>query len=119
MPSRGVRPIFYDGELVAVACSARVFLDPSITVLPRGHPRRRVVAALCLYARDIDSGELPGPYDDAEAERYARSLLIPDEEFELLADECDERLAERFRVPADQIVGKRADVEWKDLNRAT
>ena len=106
-----MRPIFYDGELVAVAASTRVFLDSSVAGLPRGHPRRRVVAALCLYARDIATGELPGPYDDIEAERYARSLLIADELFDLVADENDEGLAKRFAVPVAVIAAKRLDGE--------
>lgn len=46
-------------------------------------------------------------------ELNARCLLIPDEEFALCIGETDERLAERFGVPAEQIPAKRRDmVRW-------
>lgn len=35
----------------------------------------RIVQAMCVFALDITSGDRPGPYRDAEAERYARSVL--------------------------------------------
>ena len=44
-------------------------------------PVRVFVSWLCLYARDILSGTLPGPYDQHAAERYAREALMPEQEF--------------------------------------
>jgi hypothetical protein len=101
--------VSYQGELVAVATPTRVYLAPEVSARPPGDPRLRFVAALCLYGRDIESGELPGPYDEAEAELYARTLLIPDEEFDRYRHECDEELAERLRMPVEQIAAKRRD----------
>ena len=33
---------------------------------------------MCAYAGDVLRGELPGPYTDHDAVRYARAALIPD-----------------------------------------
>ena len=104
-----MRAISYRGELVALATRTRVYLAPQVSALPRGDPKLRFVAALCLYGRDVDAGEVPGPYDDGEGELYARTLLIPDEEFERVRHECDEELAERLRVPVEQVAAKRRD----------
>jgi hypothetical protein len=105
-----VRAISYQGELVAIATRRRVFLAPRIAELPEGDPERRFVAAMCLYSRDVDDGEVPGPYSDREAGLYARCVLIPDESFEAHAVDADERLAKRFGVPVDQVVAKRCDI---------
>lgn len=109
-PYGDVRGIFYRGELVAVTTRARVFLVPPLAGLEAGDPRLRFVAVMCLYSRDVDTREVPGPYDDGLAELYARCVLIPDGEFRCLAAKPDERLAARFRVPVEQIVAKRRDL---------
>jgi hypothetical protein len=105
-----VRAITYAGELVAIATPASVHLAPEIAGLSRGDPRLRFVAAMCLYSRDLDSGELEGPYRPGDAELYARCVLLPDEEFELRWQEPDDRLAARFRVPLEQVRAKRNDI---------
>ena len=105
-----MRAISYRGELVALATRDRVYLAPGVSELPRGHPRLRFVAALCLYGRDVDGGEVPGPYDEGEAELYARCVLMPDEEFKPHMHEIDVQVAERFRVPVEQVAAKRCDV---------
>jgi hypothetical protein len=46
-----------------------------IEALPTGHPRKCHVCFMALYARDILTGELPGPYTDSDAERFARLAL--------------------------------------------
>jgi hypothetical protein len=102
-----MRAISYRGELVAIATAARVYLAPAVSALPRGHPKLRFVAALCLYGRDVDEGELPGPYDEQEGELYARTLLIPDEAFDRFGHLGDEELAERLGVPIEQVVASR------------
>lgn len=108
-PLGGVRAIRYKGELVAIVASRRVYLTPAVSKLPRGHPKLRFVAALCLYGRDVDAGQVPGPYDDADAELYARTLLIPDEELERFVDEPDEQLAVRLKMPIEQVAARRRD----------
>jgi hypothetical protein len=105
-----VRAICYQGELVAIATRRRVFLAPRIAGLPEGDPELRFVAAMCLYSRDIDEGEVPAPYGDEDAELYARCVLIPDHSFEIHAAERDENLASRFGVPVEQVAAKRRDL---------
>ena len=105
-----MRAIFYRGRLVATATPQRVYLDPEIAALAPGEPLARFVAVMCLYSRDVDAGEVPGPYTDAGAELYARCVLIPDDGFASIVDEPGERLAERFRVPIEQIAAKRDDL---------
>jgi hypothetical protein len=105
-----VRAITYAGEVVAIATPARIHLAPEIAALPRGDPRLRFVAVMCLYSRDVDMDELAGPYRSEDAELYARCVLLQDEEFELHRQERDDRLAARFRVPVEQVRAKRIDI---------
>jgi hypothetical protein len=105
-----VRAISYRGELVAIATRARVYLAPQVSALAQGTPKQRFVAAMCLYSRDVDESEVPGPYTDEGAELYARCFLIPDESFEGHAAEQDDHIARRFGVPIEQVPAKRRDV---------
>ena len=96
--------------MVALATRARFYLAPDVSALPAGDPKLRFVAAMCLYSRDVDTGEIPEPYRSEEAEFYARCVLLPDEEFEPYLNELDDQLAQRFRVPVEQVAAKRADI---------
>src|SRR3954470_20818565 len=102
----GLRPIRYRGLLVAAASAEHVYLVPDVARLRRGDPLRRFIATMCLYRRDVDTGALPGPYDDAVAELYARCVLIPDDDFRGRGREPDPVLADHFRVPVGQIAAK-------------
>jgi hypothetical protein len=62
-------------RLVALAAPHRFWLAAHIEALPDGHPRKRLVAYMALYARDVLTGELPGPSNDDDAERFARLTL--------------------------------------------
>src|SRR4051794_13245128 len=73
---------------------------------------------MCLYARDVSTGEVPGPYDDAAAELYARCLLIPDDSFDRGELAADEALARNYRVPPEQISAKRTDLAASDARGA-
>jgi hypothetical protein len=106
-----VRAITYSGELVAVATRARVHLAPEVASLPRTDPKLRFVAAMCLYSRDLDAGELAGPYRSEDAELYARCVLLPDHEFDRHQHEADGLLAAQFRVPVEQVSAKREDIK--------
>ena len=64
----------YQGETVALAAHARFWLAAHIEALPVGHRDKRHVCFMALYARDVLTGELPGPYSDEDADRFARSL---------------------------------------------
>lgn len=109
-----MRAISYRGELVAVITKTRVYLAPHVSELSRGDPLLRFIAALCLYSRDVEDGAVLGPYNQPEAEFYARSLLVAEDEFERFAHETDVELAGRFRLPREQIPAKRRDVlAWR------
>jgi hypothetical protein len=68
--------VSHRGRLVALAAPRRFWLAADIEALPDGHPRKRFVAFMVLYARDVLTGQLPGPYNDADAERFARLALM-------------------------------------------
>src|SRR4051812_2804913 len=104
----------YRGRIVAAAAPERAYLAPDIASLADGNPLLRLAAAMCLYARDVATGELPGHYDDGDAELYARCVLIPDNAFRRRQRQPDVVLAERFRVPQEQIAAKRADLAQED-----
>jgi hypothetical protein len=105
-----MRAIFYRGDLAAIAASERVFLSPRIASLRPEEPLRRFVTVLCLYSRDIDTGALRGPFEQSEAELYARSFLVADEEFSEFAHEEDRLLEQRFGLPVEQVRARRADL---------
>ena len=60
------------GAAVALAGRDRVWLAPPIQALPDGHLRKRHICFMAIYAHDILTGELPGPYSDAKADHFAR-----------------------------------------------
>lgn len=104
--------IHYHGELVAVSGATRFYPAPRIRALATGDPLRAIVGLMCVYAQRVHSGRLSGPYTDQDAERYARSALIDDDHFTRAAAAGldDDRLAERFNVPPEQIQAKRRDL---------
>jgi hypothetical protein len=61
----------------------RVYYSPHIEVLEPDHPERRFVTALCVYSHAVDTRQvgLEVDHDQQDAERFARSLLMPAEEF--------------------------------------
>jgi hypothetical protein len=82
---------------VAAVAAERVHCSAHIEVLEPDHPERRFVAALCLYSHAVDSGQAGlGFYDQEDAERFARSLLMPADEFAPVAGWSDTELAELF-----------------------
>ncbi len=102
--------ISYNGAAVAVAGATRVWLAPAIDDLPRGHPLRRFVAAMCLCAYDARHDLVPGPYTDQRAELYARCVLLPDRAVADAARLTDAQLAARFEVPLEQARAKRSEL---------
>ena len=57
---------------------------------------------MCAYASDIARGVLPGPYDNADACRYARAALVPEELLERPGLDID-RAAAALGVPAREL----------------
>lgn len=70
-----------DGCTVALAGRERFWLAAHIEALPDGHPHRRHVCLMAVYAHDVLTGDMPGPYTDTDAEHFARLVTN--------ADRCD------------------------------
>ena len=68
-----------------------------------------LACALALHAFEVATG-LQGPFDQGQAERFARALLMPGEEFVALVGEGDAALAEWFGVPAEQVPLRRPEL---------
>lgn len=106
-----MQPIYYDGHPVAMADKHRFWLTHSIELLPDGHPTKRMVLLMCSFARDVLAGELPAPYSDARAERFAREALLPVDELRARSADEDMDVALSLRVPIREVVARRAELE--------
>jgi hypothetical protein len=71
-------------------------------------PELVFVVAMCAYATGIARGLLPGSFNAADACRYARGFLIPEELLERPELDVD-RAAAGLGVPADELRAARAD----------
>jgi hypothetical protein len=67
---RQIQVIELHGRPVALALGDEAILADHIT-----DDDRPIVAGMALYAIEIQAGARPGPYSDADAERYARREL--------------------------------------------
>jgi hypothetical protein len=103
-----VRTIIHRRRVAALAAE-RVHYASHIEVLEPDHPERRFVAALCLYSRAVDTGEVGCSFDQHDAERFARALLMPREAFAPVLAWSDPELAELFAAPLDQVARRRDD----------
>ena len=74
-----LQTITYRGRPVACATATRFFLADDLDRLPAGDPVLTFVVYMCAYAHDVLTGELPGPYTDHDARRFARAALVPEE----------------------------------------
>ncbi len=63
-----LQQITHNDELVAIVLADQAIIDDTLPDCER--PK---VQAMCLYALEIQAGELPGPYTDAKANAYARA----------------------------------------------
>jgi hypothetical protein len=97
-----MRLIIHRGRIAAVA-GRRLYFAPHIDVLEPDHPERRFVAALCVYSHAVDTGRAAGPYQQCDAERFARCLLLPTETLGPVADRPAAQLAEMFGAPLDHV----------------
>jgi hypothetical protein len=105
--------ILYRGWPLAVVEPDRVHMHPALEALAEGdesHPLVRLACALALYAFEIHVGLIDGPFDQARAERYARELLMPADDFMPLAGLTDSELAALFGVPVEQVRARRLEL---------
>lgn len=115
-PTGGVELITYQGEIVATVGARRFWLAPQIDALTDDDPRAMFVALMAAYALQIRDFPDLGPYSDERAERFARVVLMNDEEF-AIADAnalTDQVIAGHFGVPVEQVGKKRLDVRQSD-----
>ena len=63
------QPITYRGRVVAAATAERFLLSDELEHRSVGDPERTFVIYMCLYARDVATGDLPGPYTERRARR--------------------------------------------------
>jgi len=75
----GLETITYHGRPVACATATRFILADDLEQLPAGDPLLTFVIYMCAYAREVLTGQLPGPYTDQDARRFARAALVPEE----------------------------------------
>ena len=103
-----LQTIRYRGRAVAACTRERFILAEELEARPAGDPELTFVLFMCLYFRDVAAGQLPGPYRDADARRFARACLIPDELLER-RDLPLERAARALGVPAAELRAGQAD----------
>jgi hypothetical protein len=58
------------GRPVALALGEDAIISEHVT-----GSERSIVAGMALYAIEVQTGQRPGPYNDADAERYARHAI--------------------------------------------
>jgi hypothetical protein len=91
--------LIHQDRVAGLASLTRVWFAEHIESLPDGHPRKRFVCFMALYARDVLAGALPGPYSDDDGERFAAGCLTPSELLE--RPELDiRRAADALEIPA-------------------
>ena len=110
--TRRVQLITYDGQIVATAGARRFYLAHPIDALPDDDPMAVFVTLMATYALQVRAHPDVGPYTDERAERFARIVLIDDEEFRSFdANELDDTvIAGHFGIPVEQVDRKRADL---------
>ena len=101
--------VSYQGAPVALAGPRRTDLVGELPDLPAGDPDARFALRMTYYAQLVARGELPGPYTDQDAQRFARVALIDPDQLARLADHTDDDLAEHFGIPVEQIPAARAE----------
>jgi hypothetical protein len=67
---RTIQVIELHGRPVALALGGEAIIADHVT-----GQERSIVAGMALYALEIQAGQRPGPYADADAERYARAAI--------------------------------------------
>jgi hypothetical protein len=109
-----VELILYRGWPLALVGPDRVHPHPALEALAErdeSDPLVRLACALALHAFEIDTGLIEGAFDQARAERYARELLMPAEDFGALIWLRDVELAELFGVRVEQVWARRLDLD--------
>jgi hypothetical protein len=115
-----VHLILYHGWPLALAAPDRVHFHPALAALAEldeSDPLVRFACALAVHAFEIDTGLIEGPFDQARAERYARELLMPADDFAPLVALADAELAALFGVPVEQVRARRLELARRSTAR--
>jgi hypothetical protein len=105
-----LQTITYRGRPVACTTATRFFLSDNVERLPAGDPLLTFVLYMCAYARHVLTGQLPGPYTDDNARRFARAALVPEElaDPHRIAHACRNlsRTARALKLPAAELAAQ-------------
>jgi hypothetical protein len=93
----------YDGQHVALAGRERFWLAAHIEALPDGHPTKRLISVMALFARDVLTGDLPGPYTEERARSFARLALVDPNAYHAHRRCQDTELAAVIGLPVSEI----------------
>ena len=93
----------YNKRTAALASRERFWLAAHIAALPDGDPTKRLVTLMALYARDVLTGELPGPYSDERARSFARLALVDPAAYRAHRRCRDPELAALLGLPVAEI----------------
>ena len=66
VPMPTVQPIMLDGRLVAVVGDGEAVIEVTL-----GEQEATTVKAMCLFAIEVQAGEIEGPYTETRALAYA------------------------------------------------
>jgi hypothetical protein len=77
----------------------------------------RLTCALALHSFELQTGLIEEPIDQSRAERYARDLLMPADDFAPLAELADAELAALFGVPIEHVGARRRELGLRSARR--
>jgi hypothetical protein len=107
--------IGYDDRLAAFADWDDVEFAPWIEALDPEHPTRRFVAAMCEFLHEAERARIELPGAPEAALFYARTILMPLDEWVPRQGWSDDSLAEHFNVPLREAKWRRLDVALVNL----
>ncbi len=107
--------ISYRGQPVALVARERVHvLAPWLQDAPPDDPDARFVLFMCTYARMVQLGRPAPPFSNTDAERWARTALIDDDELLAHPHRPAREQARRAGVPIEQIATRRRELDLPD-----
>jgi hypothetical protein len=107
-PIRGMYVIEYDGRPAAFVTANDIRFADWVTQ-PENYVIGRWVCCEAVFAHEIASGHVAGPFTERRADEFARIALMPDAEFAELDHVEDHLIAGHFDVPIEQVAAKRAE----------
>ena len=96
---------------MAMATAERFWFVDELLELPERDTLRVWVEWMCIYASEVLLGNAPTPYEQRLAEVFARSALMPADEFRDQSDADDQALAMHFNVPVEQVAARRLELD--------